>query len=354
MKTILPYILVLSIVGLLFMKLYTNKSLVEARVFQYDPEFPVLVDAAQVQESSVTKNETFRGQFEAGKESKLSVDIQGKVISVLVDVGETIKKGQVLLQLDATLLNLQLDAAKIQLRGLLADLKRTEVLVKQQAVQEVQLEKMQNAVASASIQVKTIQEQVQKTKLTAPFDGIITQQFTEVGSFAAPGMPMFQLSEVQTMRFTFQLTEQDLGWINDGTEFLVSADAFPGQSVKATPLFANAKAGMSNQYSVQLELENTPEFLFKSGMFGRVSVQLTQDYNRLKIPARSLLGSADEAFVYTIEQGKAVKTSVKINEHNGTEVFVIDGLTKGQSVVVGGLVQLYNGAPVQLKTTSNN
>jgi RND family efflux transporter MFP subunit len=316
-------------------------------VFHYNPDFPILVDVATVQRSNEARKTVYRGQFEAGKESKLSVDIQGKVLSVSVDVGQFVKKGHVLLQLDQSLLNLQLQAAQIQLKSLQADLQRTETLAEQQAVQKVQLEKMQHAVASAEIQVKTIQEQLAKTTLRAPFDGVITQKLTETGSFAAPGMPIFVLSDIETLRFTFQVSEQDLGFIQDNNTFSVTADVNPNHTFSAKPLFTNAKAGMSNQYTVQVELKNSATNHLKSGMFGRIEIQHEDEQSRLIIPARALLGSIEQPFVYSIKDEKAYKTPIQFVEHTGKEVIVLSGLDEGDEIVVGGLVHLFDTAPVQ-------
>ncbi|NCQ11601.1 MAG: efflux RND transporter periplasmic adaptor subunit [Bacteroidetes bacterium] len=354
MKTIFTYIIAFTLLALISFKLVSNKQLAQARVYHYNPDFPILVDVVSVQRSNESTKHVFRGQFEAGKESKLSVDIQGKVLSVSVDVGQSVKKGQVLLQLDQSLLNLQLQAAQIQHKSLQADLKRTETLAEQQAVQKVQLEKMQNAVESAEIQVKTIQEQLSKTTLRAPFDGIITQKLTETGSFAAPGMPVFILSDMETLRFTFQSSEQDLGFINDSHSLSVTADVFPDLSFSAKPLFTNAKAGMSNQYTVQVEVKNSTENSLKSGMFGRINIQIQNDKPILKIPARALLGSVENPLVYTIIDGKAYKSPIQFIEHNGKEILITSGLNQGDDIVVGGLVHLYDGALVQIsgKNTS--
>lgn len=347
MKTLFSTFITIALLFLVGYQLYRNKQLVEDRMYHYNPDFPILVDVATVQRSNEATTKVYRGQFEAGKESKLSVDIQGKVLSVSVDVGQFVKKNQVLLQLDQSLLNLQLQAAQIQLKSLKADLQRTETLAEQQAVQKVQLEKMQNAVASAEIQVKTFQEQLAKTTLRAPFDGVITQKLTETGSFATPGMPIFMLSNIQTLRFTFQVSEQDLGFIQNSNTFSVTADVNPNQTFSAKPLFTNAKAGMSNQYTVQVELKNSATNELKSGMFGRIKIQHKDEQSRLIIPARALLGSIEQPFVYSIIDEKAYKTPIQFVEHTGKEVVVLSGLEEGDEIVVGGLVHLFDTAPIQ-------
>ena len=145
---------------------------------------------------SVNNDISYTGTFEPNKETKISADIQGKINSVLVDVGSTVRKGQALIQLDNSLLKLQLQTVEIQIEGLEADVKRYTVLANADAIQGVQLEKAELALKSAKVQKATLMEQINKTTITAPFNGIVTAKLTEEGAFAAPGIPLLQITDI--------------------------------------------------------------------------------------------------------------------------------------------------------------
>jgi len=145
MKKILYFLIPLVLVGLMVAKLVTNKQIAEERVYLYDREQPVQVTAIQVSRSIVQPVYTFTGTFESNKETKLSAEVQGKVNRVMIENGATVRKGQVLIQLDDALLQWQLKAAEIQVKGLEADLKRYRVLVENEAIQGIQLEKTELA-----------------------------------------------------------------------------------------------------------------------------------------------------------------------------------------------------------------
>lgn len=108
-------------------------------------------------------------------------------------MGSSVKVGQALIQLDNSLLKLQLQSVEVQIKGLEADVKRYTVLANAEAIQGVQLEKSHLALKSANVQKATLLEQINKTTIKSPFNGIVTAKMTEEGAFAAPGMPLCRL-----------------------------------------------------------------------------------------------------------------------------------------------------------------
>ena len=110
------------------------------------------MQAISLELESVKNDIFYPGTFEPNKETKISTDIQGKINSVLVDVGSIVRKGQALVQLDNSILKLQLQTVEIQIEGLEADVKRYTVLANADAIQGVQLEKTTLGLKSAKVQ----------------------------------------------------------------------------------------------------------------------------------------------------------------------------------------------------------
>ena len=141
LKKITYTVAILALIAFTVFKLKSNKEITEKRVYQYNKEKPISVQTMQVNSANSANNYTYTGTFEPHKETKLSADIQGKVSQVLVDLGSTVKKGETLIQLDNSLLKLQLQTVEIQIEGLETDVKRFTILAAADAVQGVQLEK---------------------------------------------------------------------------------------------------------------------------------------------------------------------------------------------------------------------
>ncbi len=106
MKKILYIIIPLALIAIVVIKLKTNKEIVKDKVYQYDKEEAINVIADTIQIEFIGAEIPLSGTFEPNKETKLSAEIQGKINEVLVDLGSNVTKGQMLIQLDNSLLNL--------------------------------------------------------------------------------------------------------------------------------------------------------------------------------------------------------------------------------------------------------
>ncbi len=349
LKKIVYIALALVIVVLTVYKLKSNQETVQSRVFQYDKEKPIAVQAFSIKSEQLENEFVYSGNFEPNKESKISADIQGKVVSVPVDLGSFVQKGQVLVQLDNALLKLQLQTIELQIEGLEADVKRFTVLVKADAVQGVQLEKAELGLKSAKVQKATIQEQINKTTVRAPFRGIITAKMTEEGAFAAPGMPLLQITDISKLKFSVHVSENNISKFKEGQIYSLSADVYPTMLLSGKTTLVGSKANMGNSYPVQLEVINTGDLKIKSGMFGKVNLKSDSDTPQIMIPASALVGTTIQPKVYCIENGKAILTNISISERIENKVVVANGLNEEDKIVINGFINLFDGANVILK-----
>jgi len=353
LKKIIYTILILALVALTIYKLKTNKDTTENRVYQYDKEKPIAVQVIHIKPEVAEDEFLFTGTFEPKSESKLSTDMQGKVNAVLVDLGSVVQQGQSLIQLDNSLLKLQLQTVELQIEGLEADVRRFTVLANAEAIQGVQLEKAELGLKTAKVQKATLLQQISKTTVRAPFNGIITAKFTEEGAFAAPGMPLLQITQISNLKFTVNVPEDKLSQFTMGQVCKVSADVYPELLLEGKVIMIGSKANMGNSYPIQLAVKNTDDMKIKSGMFGKVSVNNEGDSKsesmRISIPASAMVGTAIQPQVYVIQDGIAVLQNINIAERLGDKVIVSQGLSEGDLVVINGFINLYEGAKVTLK-----
>jgi len=349
LKKITYTVAILALIAFTVFKLKSNKEITEKRVYQYNKEKPISVQTMQVNSANSANNYTYTGTFEPHKETKLSADIQGKVSQVLVDLGSTVKKGETLIQLDNSLLKLQLQTVEIQIEGLETDVKRFTILAAADAVQGVQLEKAELGLKTAKVQKATLEEQISKTTIRAPFNGIVTAKLTEIGAFAAPGMPLLQLTEISKLKFTINVPENKLAQFSLQQVCKVSADVYPELALEGKVSMVGSKANMGNSYPVQLELQNTPDLKIKSGMFGKVKVTNGGKKNQISIPASAMVGTTIQPQVYVVKNGIAVLQNITIAERLEDKVIIQKGVSEGDQIVINGFINLYDGAKVTLK-----
>jgi len=349
MKKVLYIIIPILLFAIVAIRLMNNKETVRQRIYQYNKEEAVNVKADTLHLQDADVDYSFSGTFEPNKETKLSAESQGKINAILVDAGSNIKKGQPLLQLDNSLLKLQLQSVDVQIEGLEADVKRYTILTNADAVQGVLLEKAELGLKSARVQRNTLLEQISKTTITAPFEGIVTAKLTEVGAFAAPGIPLIQITDISQLKFTVSVPEADLNLFNNMSSYNVVADAFPEIMLLGKITLIGSRANAASSFPVQFTLKNTPDLTIKAGMFGSVILAERKGAKSMIIPASAIVGSSVHPQVYLVENGKAVIKGITVSARINNKAMVSAGLKEGDVLITGGFINLFDGANVNVK-----
>lgn len=347
-KTIIYIVLALALIAIVVIRLKGNKETTENRVYQYNKEVAINVQALTLKPESVNNDISYPGTFEPNKETKVSADIQGKINLVLVDIGSFVKKGEALIQLDNSLFKLQLQTVEIQIEGLEADVNRYTVLAKADAIQGVQLEKTELALKSAHVQKATLMEQINKTTIMAPFSGIVTAKLTEEGAFAAPGIPLLQITDISYLKFTVNVPENELSQFKLNQIYTLTADVYPETVLPGKVIMTGSKANMGNSFSVQFSVKNTTDLKIKSGMFGSVQLKKDGDEKHIIIPASSVVGTNIQPQVYIVNNGKAILKNITISTRFQNKAVVSGGLTGGEAIITNGFINLFDGANVSV------
>jgi membrane fusion protein (multidrug efflux system) len=345
MKKILYILIPLALVIAIVAKLAMNKQTAEEKVYTYDREQGIQVIAQKVSLASVQPEYSFTGTFEPNRETKLSAEVQGKVNRVLVENGSLVRRGQVLIQQDDALLQLQLKSAQVQINGLEADLRRYRILVENDAIQGIQLEKTELALESAQVQISTLKEQISKASIRAPFDGVVTAKLTEVGDFAAPGKPLLQVTDISKLKLTIQVPEQDLKLFEQGKEYQIQ---IPGLSQEANGKvnMVGSRGNAGNSFPVEIIISNTAKQEIKAGMFGELKMKTEAGQTGILISAGAILGSDLSPQVYLVKDGKAVLQNIQIGKRLQDQVLVSSGLREGDVLIIGGQINVFEGANV--------
>lgn len=348
-KKIIWVIAGLALLALVIFQLADNKQTTESRVYHYDKEKPILVETDTIRVKKLSESSNLTGVFVANRETKLSAETQGKVNRVYVDIGSVVKRGQKVIQLDNSLLKLQLDAAKIKIEELEADVERYTVLTDADAIQAVKLEKTMFGLKSAKIQKATLEKQIEKTSIIAPFSGVVTAKLTEVGAFAAPGMPLIQITDLDSLRFTVNVSEQNLTKFRENEEVEIRVDLFPNIELTGIVTMIGSKANMGNNFPVQIKVSNTQSRDIKAGMFGKVNLSDDNSKNGIIIPSAAIIQQANNTQVYIVNSGKAKLQSIKISGSIDNSTIVASGLNEGDVIVTSGLINLFDGANIVIK-----
>ena len=349
LKKALYIIIPLALIAIVVIKLKNNKEITQSKVYQYDKEQTINVQADILQIENVNAEISYSGTFEPNKETKISAEIQGKINDVLVDVGSYVNKGQSLIQLDNSLLKLQLQTIEVQIEGLEADVNRYTILAKADAIQGVQLEKSILGLKSAKMQKATLMEQINKTTIKAPFNGVVTAKLSEEGAFAAPGVPLLQITDITNLKFTVNVPENDLRQFKLNQSYSLSVDAYSEISLAGKATMIGSKANMGSSFPIQFSVNNTSDLKIKSGMFGKVNLKNDIQEKGIIISSFVIVGSENQPQVYLIKNGKAILQNIVISKKIQNKSVVSSGLKTGDVMVTNGFINLFDGANVTVK-----
>jgi len=244
----------------------------------------------------------------------------------------------------------------VQIEGLEDDVKRFTILTQADAVQGVQLEKAMLGLKSAKVQRATLLEQISKTTIRAPFNGVVTAKFNEEGSFAAPGIPL--ITDISNLRFTVNVPENDLNKFQSDRNYSVSADVFPDTELTGRVTMVEltgrvtmvgSKANIGNSFPVQLQVANTKNLSIKSGMFGKVNLTSGKGEKGILIRSSAIMESGEKPQVYLVKDGKAMIHDVTISRNFGNQSVVSSGLQEGDVIITSGFINLSSGMNVSIE-----
>ncbi len=349
LKKVLYVIIPLAIIAVMVVKLKSNKEITQNKIYEYDKEQAINVQVDTLHVENVNAKYSYSGTFEPNKETKISAELQGKINTLLVDVGSVVIKGQTLVLLDNSLLKLQVQTIDVQVEGLEADVKRFIILAKADAIQGVQLEKAELGLKSAKVQRAILLEQINKTSIKAPFQGVVTAKLSEEGAFAAPGVPLLQITDITNLKFTVNVPENDLRQFKLNHSYTITSDAYSEISFTGKVTMIGSKANMGSSFPIQFTLNNTSDLKIKSGMFGKVNLENASQEMGIIIPASAMVGTAIQPQVYLIKNGKSVMQNIAISKNIQNKVVVSSGLKEGDVIVTNGFINLYDGANIIVK-----
>jgi multidrug efflux system membrane fusion protein len=300
----------------------------------------------------------FSGEIRARYEPALAFRIPGKISRRLVEVGDRVEAGQVLAELDAEDLDLQLESARAQQASAEADLNlaRTELerlrsLVDRQLVSSSQFEAQEAAfhVAEARLrearaQTATATNQAGYAELRAPQSGVIMQRQAEAGQVVVAGQAVFLLAVDGEREVAISLPEQSAEAFRPGRELVVELWAMPGQFIPGRLReIAPAADSASRTYAARVSLGKS-DLPVELGQSARVYT-IEPGPTALALPLSALHAKDGKPAVWKVDpQTLRVRlTPVEIGPFGETAVPVLKGLEAGDWVVAVGVHLLHDG-----------
>lgn len=323
---------------------------------------PTPVRVAPVSKQSIQQSVTIVGTVEPWKRSTVASEIAGLVDRFPAEEGRMVKTGDVLAQLRTDTLQIRFESAQAFEREAKArwnqaklDLDRINSLFKKELVTQKEYDDavaqeaaLRERLAQLEAEIRQVQEDLTKSLITAPFDGWITQEYTEVGQWVQAGGPVVEIVDLSHVKIEVPLPERYVGDIRVNDKVTAIFDGISGYEAKGTVFSVVAQADRAARtFPVKVDIPN-PKLVIKSGMVSRVTLQIGRPYNGLVIPKDALVLRGNHQFVFVVKDGSVGQIPVTSKVHLDKVIEVSGDLQEGMDVVVEGNERLFPGQPVRI------
>jgi RND family efflux transporter MFP subunit len=350
-------------------------------------EMAKIEKALPVKIASVAKHEfadeiNAVGTMKARETSLLSPKVAGPVNQVLVDIGDPVIAGEVVIRLDRTNFDLGVKQAQAALAAAQAaihqasarfeqaekEYRRATELLEEKVIPQSRFDAAEAAFRAAKEMVSSVRaqrdqakaaletalEHLNDTDIRSPITGTVVERNVEIGQAVEPGVQLLRIVDQTSLKADIDLPEGDIGRVAIEAIAMITVDSFPGEEFSGKVIVINPMVGRQTRtFRVRIQVPNQAGKLV-DGMFAKVKLFMGKR-GILSVPRDALqrLPGSGTYYVFVVEGNKAHKRTVGIGAMNDQYAEVVDGLVEDEKVVTSGAGRLRSGVEVNVQDVPN-
>lgn len=320
-------------------------------------------DLRQVGQSGLIGAPVITGAIQPTRRADLRAEVAAVVLQVAKDNGERVRKGDLIIRLDPTAIRDSLTSAEEALRAAQQSFEQTErVLARQRTLNqqgmismqgledaEVRRNAAQSELAAAKSRAVTARQQVSRTEVRAPFDGVVSERKISVGDTVQIGRELVKVIDPSSMRFEGQVSADRLGELRLGQPVAFRINGFGDAEFRGKLARIDAAANATTrQVELIAEFDDKTKAPQVSGLYAEGRVE-SADRRALVLAEGSVQRQGDNAFVWKVAGNQLKKVAVTLGERDDRrgEVVIASGLALGDEVLRAPTGTLTDGAAVQ-------
>ena len=309
---------------------------------------PVTVARVRVQPSSRLVN--FVGTLYGKEEVTLSSQVEGQIRSLVVDLGDQVKAGQVLAEIDDDQWRARLREAEATLAKAQADEARGRQLRDRNVISPQEYETMKTHAQVAQAQRDTLTVTLRHTHVESPISGAVAKRFVSAGYYVHAGSQLFSLVAEDPLKLRGDVPERFAHELQVAQTVNVKIDAYP-DAVFVGRLARISPASNPENRSVAVEaLVDNHDRKLKPGFFANAAVVTRTDDRALMVPQEALVTFAGVTKLFVISDGAAHERQVQVGPRgSGGLVEIVEGVQPDEVVATSGLTKLGNGVAVTVR-----
>ena len=307
------------------------------------------VEIATVTSEPIERRIDITGTLAAWEEATVSIEVDGRLTEMRVDLGDQVKKGDVLCRITPAEYEWKKTQAEADLMKADEDFKRAQKLHADNVMAKEQMDENLRKLNVARATADLARKKLEDTVLRAPFDGAVGKRLVNPGEYVHAGSAAFYLVRLQPIKFRGDVPERYAGDVRKDDHVLAYTDAgrdypFVGTIERVGPSVASD----SRSFPIEAEIDNS-EGKIKPGSFARVSILTQKVDSMLTVPETAVTSFAGTPRVFIAKDGKAVERPIEIAGKLHDRVMVAKGVMQGEQVVTTGVELLTDGKAITIR-----
>ncbi len=301
---------------------------------------PVGVEAVKASVAALADEVQAVGTLRANESVIIRPEIAGRIVQIGFTDGARVNRGALLVELDGSVLAAQAEQARAELGLARTSFERTEDLAKRNFVSGSARDQAAATLKIQAARLELAEAQLAKTRITAPFNGVLGLRNISRGDFVKDGADLVMLEDVSSMKVDLRLPERYIGQLRRGQSIVVNIDAFPGRDFVARLDALDAQVDANGRAVLARGRLANSEGLLRTGMFAKARIRLKEKPTATVIPEEAIFPVGADAFVYRVDAGKAVRTQVRTGIRRNGQVEVLAGVEPGDLVITAGQLKI--------------
>ncbi|NLW47937.1 MAG: efflux RND transporter periplasmic adaptor subunit [Firmicutes bacterium] len=339
--------LFLSVIPIIILTLVTNGCGRKTNAVTSTPEIPVKITT--VQKGNLGEVFVTTGALEANQEVSITPKVSGRVAKIYVKMGDHVSANQVLVELEQDDYEIGLISAEAAYKLSKENFERSKKLFAEKIISPQEFEGAQTDFRIKESGYKQAKNQLENTKIRAPFSGQIGFSNATLGGMVSPGTPLLSVVDLSTVFVTVNLSDSYISQAKIGQTAQITLSSFPDQTFNGrVAQIAPSADKVSKTFPVKIALDNSSH-RFKAGMLAGAKLSFNQRNDILKIPAEAIVDEVGTKAVYVVEKDTARRRIVTPGISDGKMIEITSGLAEKEFIVILGQNNIEEGSKVVVK-----
>lgn len=308
------------------------------------------VKVQKLEKQDIARTLDYTANLQADEQVYYAPAATGRISKIYVEVGDRIKKGQLLVDMDKT----NLHQAEVQLKNLETEYNRAKMLNETQSISK---QAYDAAVTQYEVAKSNVDFLKENTQMLAPFNGVVTGKYFENGevytggAFGGASKPsIIAIEKINPLKANVNLSEQYFLSVKKGTKVELKSNLFPDRVFEGTVSIVYPTIDpASRTFTVEVKIPNNDEAL-RPGMYGTINFFIgnTETVVAPAIAVLKLQG-ANDRYVFVNKDGKAKRVPVTLGKRFEDKVELISNeIQEGDELIVVGQGRLVDGSPIKI------